>query len=80
MIKNVSFTEADVTNVVIRDDLNVITVNMTTAHGIVEGHNVYLTIMTKMPRSERLLLAPQILLSQETTLTNSSSARDARLT
>ncbi len=46
MIKNVSFTEADITSVVNRGGMNVITINLTTAHGIVEGHNVYLTIMT----------------------------------
>ena len=46
MIKNVSFTEADITSFVNRGGMNVITINLTTSHGIVEGHNVYLTIMT----------------------------------
>ena len=46
MIKNVSFTEADITSFVNRGGMNVITINLTTAHGIAQGHNVYLTITT----------------------------------
>ena len=46
VIKDVAFTEADITSVVNRGGMNVITVNLTTAHGIVAGHNVYLEIIT----------------------------------
>ncbi|MGM9645059.1 MAG: hypothetical protein ACI3XS_00005, partial [Eubacteriales bacterium] len=46
VIKDVAFTVADIESIVNRGGMNVITVNLTTAHGIVAGHNVYLEIIT----------------------------------
>ncbi|MGM9609485.1 MAG: hypothetical protein ACI3XE_04610, partial [Eubacteriales bacterium] len=46
VINDISFTASDITSIVNRGGMNVITVNLTTAHGIVAGHDVYLEIMT----------------------------------
>ena len=46
VIKNISFTSSDITSIVNRGGMNVITINLTTAHGNVAGHDVYLEIMT----------------------------------
>lgn len=46
MIKDVAFTAADIESFVNRGGMNVITVNLTTEHGIVSGDNVYLEITT----------------------------------
>lgn len=46
MIKDVAFTAADIKSKDYRGGMNVITVNLTTEHGIVSGDNVYLEITT----------------------------------
>lgn len=47
MIKNVSFTEADITGPATEvNGWYVINIKLTAAHGIVSGHDVYLKIMT----------------------------------
>ncbi|MGN1098711.1 MAG: InlB B-repeat-containing protein [Christensenellales bacterium] len=46
VIENVAFAGSDITDIVSRGGMNVITVELSTSHGIVEGHDVYLEIMT----------------------------------
>lgn len=46
VIKDVAFTAADIESFDNRGGMNVITVNLTTEHGIVSGDNVYLEITT----------------------------------